>query len=274
MKKTKDILNSDLSDLRKMEKLFLAYFESPESQRDEFKAVIEKAADELAFDTIPASWLTYPDGSWEFRFANKHKSTTNWRFIEGGNFPKVAGKEDVVVEPYIVHKYTVTQDEYQKVMGINPSHYGDRPQAPVESVSFYDACCFCNMQAMLMGESPSYFFQLDVEGDEIEPLLSYDGEQTIHAIIENSEAGFGPKLPTEVQWEYMCRAGTTTDTYNGDLPSDEKKAHKVLDKIAWYNNNTQHDRRPQVVGQKMPNHYDIYDTIGNVWEWTSTPYED
>lgn len=267
------IMSSSDSDLFKMEALYKLYLASSVEEQKDLQPLIDKAADELEFDTIVANWLTSPDGSWEKDFALKHEATTNWRFICAGTFPDAGNFAKEEMNAYVVHKYTVTQEEYEKVIGKNPSHYDDRPDAPVESVSFYDACCFANMQSQLMGCEPVYYFQLDKDGSNITPLTQWDGDnQTVHAIFEN-EKSRGPRLPTEKEWEFACRAGTATDTYNGDLPSNEEKAHKVLDDIAWYNNNTQHDRRPQSVGQKKPNPWGLYDTIGNVWEWTSTPYE-
>ena len=266
------IMSSSDSDLFKMEALYKLYLSSsPEEQKD-LQPLIDKAADELDFDTIVGNWLAEPNGSWEKDFALKHEASTNWRYIQEGTFPKAGNFSGNGIHAFIVHKYAVTQEEYERVTGVNPSHYGDRPDAPVESVSFYDACCFANMQAQLMGCEPVYYFQLDKDGANIEPLIQWNEDQNVYAIFEN-EKSRGPRLPTEKEWEYSCRAGTATDTYNGDLPDDESAAHEVLDDIAWYNNNTQHDRRPQSVGQKKPNPWGLYDTIGNVWEWTSTPYE-
>ncbi len=68
-------------------------------------------------------------------------------------------------------------------------------------------------------------------------------------------------LPTEEQWEYACRAGTYGATYG-----------KPLNKSAWYKANSRN--KPHRVGLKAPNNWGIYDMLGNVWEWTSSLYDD
>ena len=76
-------------------------------------------------------------------------------------------------------------------------------------------------------------------------------------------------LPTEAQWEYACRCGTSTSTYQGDVWSG------ILNNIAWWYNNSQVDgtRQPHPVGRLTPNDWDMYDMIGNVMEWCLDFYQ-
>jgi sulfatase modifying factor 1 len=90
--------------------------------------------------------------------------------------------------------------------------------------------------------------------------------------------GYGFNLPTEAQWEYACRAGTTDDTYAGPLIVPGRHA-SVLDNIAWYNANSPDDYigrgfnvsgrtgGPHPVAQKQPNGLGLYDMEGDIWEW-------
>ncbi len=73
------------------------------------------------------------------------------------------------------------------------------------------------------------------------------------------------QLPTEAQWEYACRAGTTTPYYNGSTMAD-------LDKIAWFNANS--GGKPHPVGQKQPNAWGLYDMLGNIREFVADLYSE
>jgi formylglycine-generating enzyme required for sulfatase activity len=84
-------------------------------------------------------------------------------------------------------------------------------------------------------------------------------------------AGYEYSLPTEAQWEYACRAGSTGATYAGPNTAE------VLDRIAWYDRNSAENYTgrplgptrsgPRAVGQKAPNAWGLYDMVGNVWQW-------
>ena len=121
-------------------------------------------------------------------------------------------------------KTEVTQAQYEMVMGENPSTFKDvGTNAPVENVSWIDAMAFC------------------------EKLNSR--ERTAGRLPE----GFAYTLPTEAQWEYAARAGST-DAYPHDLES-----------IAWHKKNSGESSHP--VAQKKPNKLGIYDMQGNIVEW-------
>ncbi len=88
--------------------------------------------------------------------------------------------------------------------------------------------------------------------------------------------GYEYTLPTEGQWEYACRAGTTTSTFAGPLDAQEKNA-SVLQNICWYSSNSAKGYKgkglsnlaagPRNTGEKLPNAWGLYDMLGNVWEW-------
>jgi formylglycine-generating enzyme required for sulfatase activity len=125
-----------------------------------------------------------------------------------------------ITRPFYLGKYPVTQGEWQAVMGNNPSHFkGER--RPVEQVTWEDAQAF------------------------IQRLNAQKGEEVY-------------RLPTEAEWEYACRAGTTGARY-GDL-----------DRIAWYGENSGNQTHP--VGEKAANAWGLHDMLGNVWEWVGDWY--
>ena len=174
-------------------------------------------------------------------------NSTNLIQIPGGTF--VMGDQDevdapphqVVVSPFLMDRYLVTQEQYQKVMGSNPSRWkGD--QNPVEQLRWSDAVRFCNRRSELENLQPCYDLK----------TLNCDFDAP------------GYRLPTEAEWEFACRAGTTTAYFFGDTPA------KIGD-YAWFDKNSGGHPRP--VGQKRPNPWGLYDMAGNVWQWCNDFYQ-
>jgi formylglycine-generating enzyme required for sulfatase activity len=120
----------------------------------------------------------------------------------------------------------VTQAQWKAVMGNNPSNFKD-DDLPVAQVSWDYAVEFCSRLSQKEGK--------------------------------------GYRLPTEAEWEYACRAGTTTRFYFGDNDS-------MLSDYAWYYENTGTKTLP--VGKKKPNSFGLYDMHGNVSEWCSDWYDE
>src|SRR5207302_1335063 len=121
------------------------------------------------------------------------------------------------------------------VTGASPSSYRGPDNLPVETISWYEAIAFCNKLSEREGLKPYY--------------RSDEGVQS---------GGDGYRLPTEAEWEYACRAGSTTRYSFGD---DAAR----LGKYAWYVANSTNKTRP--AGQTRPNTWGLYDMHGNVWEW-------
>lgn len=132
----------------------------------------------------------------------------------------------VELDGFWIGKFQVTQAQYRTVMGTNPSGFkGDN--RPVEMVSWDDAMEFCRKLSQKTGKTFT--------------------------------------LPTEVQWEYACRAGTSTRYYFGDDGT-------LLGEYAWYSKNSNRETHP--VGQKKPNAWGLYDMHGNVMEWCLDWFDD
>ena len=143
---------------------------------------------------------------------------------------------------FYMSKYETTQAQYEAVTAPNPSPLTGDNNRPVEEVSWFDAIRFANALSAREGLNPCY----DNDGN----VLGGAGG--------NPYQCEGYRLPTEAEWEYACRAGTTTDYYFGDDTSQ-------VGDYAWYIFNSGSTTHP--VGQKQPNAWGLYDMHGNVWEW-------
>ncbi|QFG52660.1 formylglycine-generating enzyme family protein [Chryseobacterium sp.] len=149
-------------------------------------------------------------------------------------------KWTVEIESFLLCKFPVTQDLYFEITNENPSTFkGDL--LPVETVTFKDAVNFCNELSVQNDLTPCYLVQ--EENEEI--------------TFEKSANGF--RLPTEAEWEYACKAGTTEIRYG------------ELEMIAWYKDNS--ENKTHKVGLMKPNAWGLYDMLGNVWEWCSDLYD-
>ena len=142
------------------------------------------------------------------------------------------------VDAFLLGRTQVTAAEYQRVMSGTRVLSSDGSHRPVVEVSWIDALSFCNRLSEHQGLAVAY--------DLVAP--GEDGEG-----VRWDRGASGYRLPTEAEWEYACRAGTTGPRY-GDL-----------DKIAWYRVNSDEYSHP--VGEKTANEWGLHDMLGNVWEW-------
>ena len=138
-----------------------------------------------------------------------------------------------ISQGFYLGKYEVTQDQWQAVMGNNPS-------------AFPTNCGSCPVQQ-----------------------VSWEDVQVFIGRLNARSGGGRYRLPTEAEWEYAARAGTTTDTYAGDI-TEPLGNDPVVNGIAWYDMSGQY-RAPRV-GQKAPNGFGLYDMLGNVGEWVGDWY--
>ena len=155
---------------------------------------------------------------------------------EGYSFDDEHPQHQVSVPPFFMGKYPITQAQWKEVasrtdlkvkqnLDLNPAHFKDRPDSdrrPVEQVNWYDAVEFCARLSKLTGREY--------------------------------------RLPSEAEWEYACRAGTTTPFYFGETITGELANYDASETTP--------------VGQFTPNAFGLYDMHGNVWEWCADTWHD
>jgi formylglycine-generating enzyme required for sulfatase activity len=169
---------------------------------------------------------------------------------------------------YLLQATEVTQGQWKSLSGgRNPSSYSScGADCPVETVDWYSVVAFANALSVREGLSECY----TLSGCSDPENGWQDGQHS--GCTGATFTGLSCtvyRLPTEAEWEYAARAGTTTATYAGNL-TNTGCADRTLLPIAWFCGNS--GARTQSVAQKMPNAWGLYDMLGNVWEWTGDWY--
>jgi formylglycine-generating enzyme len=155
-----------------------------------------------------------------------------------------ADEQPVAVElsEFWIDRTEVTQAAFEKLMGRNTSKWKG-PRRPVERISWPSAAKYCNARSLKEGLQPCY--------DPDTLACDFDAS--------------GYRLPTEAEWEYACRAGTTSAYSFGNDPGK-------LRQYAWYQDDS--SKTTHRVGEKQPNPWGLSDMHGNVWEWCNDFYSE
>ena len=199
----------------------------------------------------PAEWITIKAGT----FTMGSPSTEKCR--EAGNFKETPHKV-TLTHSFTISDSETTQGQYENEMGTNPAHFVEcGSDCPVDAVTWHQAVAYCN--ALSRADTLAVCYQCSPDCTE---ATTFEGAQ-----IYNCP---GYRLPTEAEWEYATRAGTTSAYYSGSVINCTDYDANA-NTIGWYFANsgmTLHETR-----QKAPNKWGLYDMPGSVWEWVHDWFE-
>jgi formylglycine-generating enzyme required for sulfatase activity len=196
-----------------------------------------------------------------------------FQFVSAGVFDMGAPEDEMCREPdeilytvtlthdFHIQQTEITQAQWLEIFTTNPSHFNGSNR-PVDKVTWFDACIFCNRLSLSEGLNPCYY-----EDEAFTTVFDGTPPVTSGTVYWNQSAD-GYRLPTEAEWEFACRAGTST-AYNSGETSTGCGEDPVLDPLAWYthNSNAGNGKETHTVGSKLPNNWEIYNLHGNVGEW-------
>ena len=200
--------------------------------------------------------MTAHGATWVLIDVSETPFTMGSPLTERGRYAGEAEHQVTLTRNFWLMTTEITQQQFQAVMGYNPSNSFPLSQdRPVDSVNWHEMAAYTNALSVFEGLGECY----ECTGTAPDTIACLRDE-----IYATAYDCLGYRLPTEAEWEYAARGGTTTATYAGDLTATDC-TDTTLDPIAWFSCNS--SGRTQPVGTLAPNAYGLYDMLGNVWEW-------
>jgi formylglycine-generating enzyme len=231
-------------------------------------------------------WVGIPAGS--FTFGSPETTPCRGAFTE--NEVPIT-----LTHPFLISKYEITQKQWLDLGFKLPHRAPDCPNCPIDFLNMFEAMVWCNALSRFEGREECYdlsscsgdigggcpdgdFYELNCifvqdVGTPIDGLYDCASPVRKHASMYDCT---GYRLPTGPEWEYAAKAGTTTNTYNGDITDahgTDCGDEPILNDIAWYCGNTgagdtdAHPDQLREIGLKQPNPWGLYDMLGNAGEW-------
>ena len=195
------------------------------------------------------------------------------KFNANGNVGVFTKGRTVTIADFFICKHEVTQEEFEAVMGTNPSNYSDNPadgetqeKRPVENVSWYDAIAYCNKKSVSENLTPYYIINgiTDWENLSYSSIPTSNNDEWNAVICDITANGY--RLPTPEEWEYAALGGKAGVEVDDPTDWAGTNDQAEIGKYAWSSNNC--NGKTHEVMTKDPNLLDLYDMTGNVWEWT------
>ncbi|MGI0480490.1 bifunctional serine/threonine-protein kinase/formylglycine-generating enzyme family protein [Geminocystis sp. CENA526] len=238
---TENIVNSSLEDAK-------TYFNSAEEYRKlkQYEKAINEQKEKILIPPKQEQYFTEDLGN---------GVTLDMVYIPAGSFMMGANQGEkgasndeypqhrVTLNAFYMAKYPITQAQYQAITGNNPSYFSNAKNAPLSKGGW--------LSKGHWGNHPVENVSWDMAQEFCQKLSQKTGQKY--------------QLPSEAQWEYACRGGSTTKYYFGNNDNQ-------LGDYAWYSQNS--NNQTHAVGGKKPNQWGLYDMLGNVWEWCEDDYAD